>query len=274
MLNATTVLASDMDGTFIPLDGSEENRRDLLILSEELRRRRVELLYVTGRHFELAIEAVRSHQLPVPAWLICDVGTSIYRHLDGDQFRVEEAYWEHLAEIIGFLGMDRLQHQLAKINGLVLQPSEKQGRFKLSYDCDVQRLSELTDRLMETLSEVHAPYRVIPSVDPFTGGGLIDLLPRGVSKAYALEWWVEQQDRPADAIMFAGDSGNDLAALSAGYRSIVVGNARTTVIDQVAAAHQEAGWHDRLFLSSKPATSGVLEGFRHFVGDSPSSQSS
>ena len=273
MLNATTVLASDMDGTFIPLDGSEENRRDLQILSEELRRRRVELLYVTGRHFELALEAVRLHQLPVPAWLICDVGTSIYRHLEGHQFRVEQAYWEHLADIIGHLGMDGLRHRLSGINGLVLQPPEKQGQFKLSYDCDVDRLTELTDQLMESLSQDHAPFRVIPSVDPFTGGGLIDLLPRGVSKAYALEWWVEQHDRPAEAIMFAGDSGNDLAALSAGYRSIVVGNARTTVIDQVAAAHQQAGWHDRLFLCSKPATSGVLEGFRHFA-DGASSQSS
>ncbi len=262
----TTVLASDMDGTFIPLDGNEENRSDLQVLSEELHCRRVELLYVTGRHFELAMEAVRAHQLPVPAWLICDVGTSIYRHVDGDRFRAEEAYWGHLAEIVGPLGVDRLQRQLAKMDGLVLQPAEKQGRFKLSYDCDVQRLSELTERLIETLGEVHSPYRVIPSIDPFTGGGLIDLLPRGVSKAYALEWWVEQQDRPADAIMFAGDSGNDLAALSAGYRSIVVANARSTVIDQVAAAHQEAGWHDRLFLASKPATSGVLEGFRHFAG--------
>ncbi len=64
--------------------------------------------------------------------------------------------------------------------------------------------------------------------------------------------------------MFAGDSGNDLAALSAGYRSIVVGNASKSVVEEVTAAHRAAGWQDRLFLASRPATSGVLQGFRYF----------
>lgn len=265
MRSELTVLASDMDGTFIPLDGNEENQRDLEILSNELHRKNAALVYVTGRHFELAMEAVYSYRLPVPGWMICDVGTSIYRHVGGHEFRAEESYADHLTEIVGDLGVDRLRNSLDEIDGLVLQPPEKQSRFKLSYDCDAARLDELTQQVLRVLDNADAPYREIASIDPFTGGGLIDLLPRGVSKAYALEWWVEVQGRPADTIIFAGDSGNDLAALSAGYCSIVVGNARTSVIDQVAAAHQQAGWHDRLFLANKPATSGVLEGFRHFA---------
>ena len=269
MVDRPSVLASDMDGTFIPLDGNEENQRDLGLLTDELRRHRVELLYVTGRHFDLAMEAVRRHALPLPAWLICDVGTSIYHRDEDNEYRLEEAYAKHLDEIVDQMDVNRLHEQLLGIEGLVLQPPEKQGRFKLSYDCDAQRLIELTQQVLETLSLTGAPYREIASVDPFTGGGLIDLLPRGVSKAYALEWWVEEHDRPSNAIIFAGDSGNDLAALSAGYCSIVVGNARSAVIDQVAKAHQEAGWHDRLFLASKPATSGVLEGLRHFTAHHP-----
>ena len=48
-----SVLASDMDGTFIPLDDSSQNRRDLTTLTDELQRRQMELIYVTGRHYEL-----------------------------------------------------------------------------------------------------------------------------------------------------------------------------------------------------------------------------
>jgi hypothetical protein len=42
-----------MDGTFIPLDGNLQNRRDLKTLAAEIRLRKLELVYVTGRHFEL-----------------------------------------------------------------------------------------------------------------------------------------------------------------------------------------------------------------------------
>lgn len=269
MNEAVAVLASDMDGTFIPLDDSQENQRDLQVLSCELSRRGVELLYVTGRHFELAMDAVQTHGLPLPAWLICDVGTSLYHRGGDDSFCIDQHYAQHLQDIVGSLSAEALSQQLAGIDGISLQPAEKQGRFKLSYDCDASRLQERCDRVQERLIQVQAPYRIIASVDPFTGGGLIDLLPSNVSKAYALRWWVSSHERPADSVMFAGDSGNDLAALSVGYQSIVVGNAAASLIEQVTRAHREAGWQDRLFLATKPATSGVLQGLRHFLGEAP-----
>ena len=267
MDKTTAVLASDMDGTFIPLDGNRENQQDLQVLSCELSRRGVELLYVTGRHFELAMEAVQAHGLPLPAWLICDVGTSLYHRVDGDPFCLDESYVQHLQDIVGSLSVQELSQQLAGMDGLSLQPAEKQGRFKLSYDCDAARLQERCDRVQERLVQLQAPYRIIASVDPFTGGGLIDLLPSNVSKAYALRWWVSAHERAADSVMFAGDSGNDLAALSVGYQSIVVGNAASSLVEQVTKAHAEAGWRKRLYVASKQATSGVLKGLRHFLGD-------
>ena len=110
----------------------------------------------------------------------------------------------------------------------------------------------------------HIPYSVVQSVDPFTGSGLIDLLPKGVSKAYALAWWSQHVGLNSTAIVCAGDTGNDLAALTAGYRAIVVGNAERSLAKQVQEVHQRAGWSDRLYLARKPATSGVLEGCRWF----------
>jgi hydroxymethylpyrimidine pyrophosphatase-like HAD family hydrolase len=86
----------------------------------------------------------------------------------------------------------------------------------------------------------------------------------GVSKAFAIDWWCRDQQLSADEVVFSGDSGNDYAALTAGYRSVLVGNASRDLASRVQLAHQENGWPDRLCLASQHATSGVLEGLRHF----------
>lgn len=259
-----SVLATDMDGTFIPLDGNEENRRDLEILRAELQSRALELLYVTGRHYELVLDAIRSHDLPEPRWLVCDVGSSVYQGDASGGHRKVSDYDDHLTEIVEAFDVPTLKDLFSSMSEMRIQESEKQGRFKLSYYCDAGILSELSAQLAQSLQENGAPYRLISSVDPFTGEGLIDFLPKGVSKDYALRWWVGHTRRDEQEVVFAGDSGNDLAALTAGYRSIVVANADPAVARQARLAHQSAGWTDRLFLAAKPATSGVLEGLNHF----------
>lgn len=114
------------------------------------------------------------------------------------------------------------------------------------------------------LDEWSAPYSLIHSIDPFNGDGLIDLLPRGVSKAFALSWWSRHVGISHEAVVYAGDSGNDLAAFTAGYRTIVVGNAARSLCKQVRDSHEQAGWRDLLFVAQAHATSGVLAGCKMF----------
>ncbi len=258
------ILATDLDGTLIPLENNPQNVRDLDELAAQLAKHNVTLIHITGRHFELALAAIKEHALPEPDWLICDVGTSIYHRHESGELAMVEAYQQHLSEIIASLPIDQLQQKLATIDGLRLQESEKQGPFKLSYYADAEQLDDLVERIERQLEKCAAPYSIIQSVDPFNGDGLIDLLPSDVSKAHALAWWVDENDLHRDAIVFAGDSGNDLAALTAGYRAIVVGNADRSVARQTYEAHRDAGWQNRLFLAELPATSGVLAGCRWF----------
>ncbi len=262
---AVNVLASDMDGTFIPLEGNQENRRDLEQLTDELQRHEVELVYVTGRHYELVLDAIQAYSLPNPRWLICDVGTSIYESPVASDHQLLQAYVTQLKDLVGEFDVAKLADLFSGIDALRLQEPQKQGQFKLSYYCDADLLDEISKRLSQLLDQGDAPYRIIASVDPFTGDGLVDCLPRGVSKAHALSWWVKHAGHDCERVVFAGDSGNDLAALTAGYRSIVVGNADRSVAEQASRAHQMAGWTDRLFIAAKPATSGVLQGLRHFI---------
>jgi sucrose-6F-phosphate phosphohydrolase len=260
----TGILATDLDGTLIPLDGNEVNRDDLRTLAEEIDRHRVPLLFVTGRHFESVTAVMDQHGLPQPDWVICDVGTSIYARAESGNLAIVDSYSQHLQRRIAALSIKRLQKELEPIAELRLQEPEKQGPFKLSYYSDSKILDEVAHSVQHRLDEIEAPYSIIASVDPFTNDGLVDLLPQGVSKAYALAWWVDHTKLPPDALVFAGDSGNDVAALTAGYRAIVVANAATKVVEAVRESHLRSGWSDRLHVAHAEATSGVLEGCRQF----------
>ncbi|WP_417392547.1 malto-oligosyltrehalose trehalohydrolase [Gimesia sp.] len=260
----TQVLATDLDGTLIPLNRDPQNQSDLRILAEQFQARGNSLIFVTGRHFGSVSQAIKDFQLPVPEWIICDVGTSIFQRQENEEFTLVTAYQDYQDQIIAAMSIETLREQLSAIDGLRLQESAKQGRFKLSYYADAAQLESLVDRIQEILTQTDAPYSIINSVDPFNGDGLIDLLPATVSKALALEWWTEKNGHDPRNIVFSGDSGNDLAALTAGYRTILVGNADRQLAQRVYNLHQTSGWKNRLYLAEGTATSGVLEGCRWF----------
>ncbi|QDU78651.1 Mannosylfructose-phosphate phosphatase [Polystyrenella longa] len=263
-MSTSQVLATDLDGTLIPLDGNPQNVADLQELNTKLREGDVTLVFVTGRHLDAIQALIVQHSLPVPQWIIGDVGTSLYQNVGDMDFSPVNGYVEHQAEITAAYPIKDLRHAFEGIVGLVPQEDEKQGQFKLSYYTDAERLRDLSDRLIELVEVNEAPYSLIQSIDPFTKGGLIDLLPKSISKAYALDWWHRHQDLDREQTLFAGDSGNDLAALVGGYRSIIVGNADPQLVDDVQTAHNKAGWHDRLHKATGVATSGVLEGCHQF----------
>ena len=263
-LNGRRVLATDLDGTLIPLSGNDQNRSDLITLSARLEQDDITLIYATGRRIESVVGAIEQFQLPTPDWAICDVGTSIFERTKSGEFRTVDDYQLSLDQIIAPMPIAKLRDQLQSIDGLRLQEEAKQGRFKLSFYADADRIVCLVDRIQQQLDQIGAPYSIVHSVDPFNGEGSIDLLPSEVSKAHAVRWWADRFQLVPDSIVFAGDSGNDLAALTAGYQTIVVANAAPAVAQRTYAEHRAAGWQNRLFFARGDATSGVLEGCSWF----------
>lgn len=261
MNDKPTVLATDLDGTLIPLGNDPLQRNDLLHLKDHFRSEADTLVFVTGRHLESTLQAILEYDLPQPDWIICDVGTSIYRCEDDGRLRLVREYYDLLSSILATQSMETLREQLTKRCELRIQEPEKQGAFKLSYYTDGSDVQAVSQRLKAELSD--EPFEVISSLDPFNGDGLIDLLPRNTSKAFALRWWSHATGNNTERIVYAGDSGNDLAALTAGYLAIVVGNADQQVVDQARSAHQGAAWERQLYIAKASATSGVLEGCRH-----------
>jgi HAD superfamily hydrolase (TIGR01484 family) len=266
--NPRTVLATDLDGTLIPLLGSSKCRQSLDTLRSELRRLPIMLVFVTGRNLDSVESAITEFDLPVPEWIICGVGTTIFQRStktdESPTFLSSRAYEQHLDTIVDGFRISDLQKRFRGIPGLRLQEEQSQGRHKLSYWADPPRLDSIVGTMQQRLEEDPVPYSIVASHDPTTGKGYVDLLPRNVSKAHALHWWAATVGVDPNSICFAGDSGNDLAAFVAGYLTIVVGNADRRIAEEVSQAHQAAGWSNRLCLATNPSTSGVLEGCRWF----------
>ncbi|KAA1262387.1 Mannosylfructose-phosphate phosphatase [Rubripirellula obstinata] len=267
MSDTPAVLATDLDGTFIPLSGNQDNRRDLNLLVDELRRRDMDLVFVTGRHLSSIVAVMESESLPTPNWIISNVGTSISRVESRDRIVPSSGYADHLSQIISAYPIEQLRQEFLAFEDLTAQEAEKQSQFKLSFYCDADSIDELSQQIQDHLNQHASPYRLIASVDPFNGDGLVDLLPAGVSKAYAIDWWCQNLRLNPNEVIFAGDSGNDFAALTAGYRSILVGNASRDLASRVQESHASNDWHDRLCLPTEQATSGVLTGLLYYCNN-------
>ena len=122
---AGQILATDLDGTLIPLSEDPRNTADLSLLAAQLTRHDVTLIYITGRHFALAAVAIEEHRLPQPDWLICDVGTSIFQRQRSGELAAVDAYRQHLGEIIAEMPIDDLMQHLSAIDGLRLSGTGK-----------------------------------------------------------------------------------------------------------------------------------------------------
>lgn len=259
------LLASDMDGTVIPTDADPRWQNAIASLRAAIESSSgLSLAYVTGRSLSLALEGIQSYQLPIPSTIVCDVGTSVY-HSAGSGFESDEAYEARMAEARGGLDLRVLRESLRTTPGLVLQPEDRQSQSKLSFflspDSDHDRIRGAVGA---ELDRVGASLQLVYSVDPIDGRGLLDLLPWGVAKDFALRYLHERLGLEPYRVVYAGDSGNDLEAFLAGFQSIVVGNAPSVVKEQVLAEGRERGVLDRLYFASEPFAAGVLEGCRHF----------
>ncbi|MEM9413281.1 MAG: HAD-IIB family hydrolase [Planctomycetota bacterium] len=259
-------LFTDLDGTLIPHETCRsENSADLMQLSELLSHENGGLVFVTGRHLRSALEAKEQFQLPTPSYIICDVGTTIAERSNG-KWQVSSAYRDYLADQTTGWSSNQLFERLKLGPETYFQEKEKQGQFKISLYTPARTLNTTVCELQDQIEKLEAPYSTVASVDPFTGDGLIDFLPRDVDKGSAARWLAAELEIPfTESVIFSGDSGNDTAAITSGCKAILVANADRQLATSVAQTMQNAGVRDKLFLATRPATSGVLEGLKHFL---------
>lgn len=257
-----TLLASDLDGTLIPLERTPDRLQEVRELVSAIEAvPGLRLAYVTGRHLELARTGIAEIGLPEPDWFVCDVGTSVYQRTELG-YVADERYRDAMRLAFGGLTGVEVEQAIGSLEGISLQEAEKQAEFKVSYYTD-GRHEGFVDAVQARLDTAGAKVSLVASFDPVSHRGLLDILPAGVAKDYAVQYLQERTGIEQGELIYAGDSGNDRAAMLSGYKAIVVGNADASLKRDLAA--QAAP--NRIYFARHPYAAGVQEGLRHFLGD-------
>lgn len=231
------ILATDLDGTF--LGGSEEARQALY---DSLSARDDALLiFVTGRDLDFIAELIEQPGMARPDYVIGDVGTTV---VQGADFRPVEPVQAEIARRWG----DAKERVLALLEGepgLELQPTPFRHRVSYWYEPALLR--------PETVAKVEAAgFDCLLSADTF-----LDVLPRGIAKGPTLLRLLEELRLPAERVLVAGDTLNDLSLFETGLKGVAVGNSEPKLLEAVAGL-------DRVYRSAGPGAAGIAEALRHF----------
>lgn len=274
-MGAARLFASDLDGTLLPNGVSPPPsgviRRTIEAL-RVLRIRGIPISYVTGRHYRLALRGIAEFDLPRPDHWICNVGTEV-RDANGE---LEPGWLARLGPALDLAAIDAAFARTCThgtLQGgapaLRLQEPERQGRHKVSFYCLTGPLPTATVSALEqglnqsNVSAGAGALRLIASADVGRGHGLLDVVPRHAGKAAAIAFLAEVLGVALADVVFAGDSGNDLDALTCGVLGVLVGNAdgevRKALTEAARAPEGALVYHAQAVYGD-----GVIEGLRHY----------
>ncbi len=266
------LLCSDLDRTILPNGLQAESPEARQILRRISQKEELTLIYVSGRSEPLLKKAIAEYDLPVPDLAIGDVGTTIYEP-DGGWSPWSDWMEEIAPDWQGKTWKD-LAEMFSDIDGIRLQEPEKQNTYKLSYYADPSAdhrplVMEVEQRLKERAIRAS----VIWSIDETENIGLLDILPQRATKLHAIRFAMKKLGFSETRTVFAGDSGNDLKALTSGLQAVLVKNATDHVRKEALAILTQRGIpKDRLYFAqgnflgmNGNYSAGVLEGLAHFL---------
>ena len=269
------LLCTDMDRTLLPNGHQTESPQARELFHRLVNREEVTLVYVTGRHRALVEAAIEEYRLPIPDFVICDVGTTIYR--------VQQNSWESQQDwqteiATDWAGYDHahLATRLKSFDRLELQETEKQNRLKLSYYVPLDGdYTELERKIYDLLQAEHIQASLIWSVDELKKTGLLDVLPARATKFHAVEFLRNLLGYKSEQTLYAGDSGNDMQVLISSIPSVLVANAAADVREKAVAYAQASGNRDALYLATGDYpgmngnySAGIIEGVAHYLPES------
>lgn len=266
------LICTDLDRTLIPNGPQSESPGARKYFSSLVERPEVVLAYVSGRHRKLVQKAINNYCLPMPDFVISDVGTTIY-HVGKDREWERQTEWEdRIAADWGGRTHSDLKRMLNDVHALRPQESAKQNNFKLSYYVPLQSNREaITALIKQRFEDVNVKASLIWSVDEPAGIGLLDILPAAASKFHAIEALMSIHGFSYDSTVFCGDSGNDIEVLASPIPAVLVANSQPDVRELATLLANENGYTQELYIAKGDFLSmngnysaGMLEGIAHY----------
>jgi mannosylfructose-6-phosphate phosphatase len=234
------LLIADLDETLLGDDASLRRFAEW----HRPRAQWLKLVYASGRLHDAMRQVITHCALPLPEAVIAGVGTEIR------QFENRQPLAGWTDHFLSGWSAERTRTALARFNQLRLQPDQFQSQFKVSYYARGLRPAHF-----EWLHSALRAHRVHAELI-YSSNRDLDVLPRGANKGAAAAYLVRQGRWPAEQVLVAGDSGNDLALFRQGFRGIVVANAH----DELRALSGS-----RIYHSSLARAAGVLDGVQHWL---------
>jgi sucrose-6F-phosphate phosphohydrolase len=237
------LFSTDLDGTLL---GNPESARRFKQMWERLPvRGRPLLVYNTGRLVDDVRRLVDAGELPKPDLVIGGVGTQIVdfrKRTDVGDFTV------HLAE--GW-NLKKIRGVLRRHPEIRPQPAEFLHDFKSSWFLDNADAAGV-ERIRKELAEAGLEVNVV-----YSSARDLDIVPRAATKGGALQWLCGKLEIAPDAVLVAGDTGNDSTMF-------LLPDARGIIPENGLPELFEATVHLPVYTAREIMADGVIEGLRHF----------
>jgi HAD superfamily hydrolase (TIGR01484 family) len=269
------LICTDLDRTLLPNGPESESPVAREKFTRLVANPRVTLAYVSGRHRALVEQAIFNYRLPVPDFVVGDVGTTIYR-VGEEQAWTQLTTWEEVfaSDWAGRTHGD-LKALLHDLPALRLQEVSKQNDYKLSYYVPLQSDRDaLSAVIRHRFEEAGIRATLIWSTDEPMGIGLLDILPERASKLHAVEALMKFNGFDYSNTVFCGDSGNDIEVLASRIPAVLVANGHADVKELARRLADEKGFGSQLYIAqggymgmNGNYSAGILEGIAHYHPD-------
>ena len=233
------LLATDLDGTF--LAGSAAERRQLYRLIET--HPDVRTVWVTGRGIETVLPLLSDPLMPVPDYLVCDVGATVIATADMQPLQPLQSEIESR-----WPGDKAVVEMMAQFDALVRQDVPQQRRC--SYYCEPRDLLRLRP-------QIEAQARLLNCEVLYSADRYLDILPHGTHKGSTLLALTEYMAIAPSQVLVAGDTMNDLSMFFLGFKGVCVGESEPALLQATR------GLADVLHAESI-GCAGILAALRHF----------
>ncbi len=272
MMAERLLICTDLDRTLIPNGPQPESAGAREHFAALAARPEVTLTYVSGRHRALVEKAITHYCLPLPDFVVGDVGTTIY-HVGLQQDWARQRSWEEeIAQDWGGKTHGDLRAMLHDLPALRPQEDDKQNEYKLSYYLALQSdRQSLSTSICQRLEAEDVNANLIWSIDEPAGVGLLDVLPARASKYHALESLMKHHGFTYQNTVFCGDSGNDMEVLASPIPAVLVANSQPDVRELALRLAAEKGHSQQLYIAqghfmgmNGNYSAGMLEGIAHY----------
>jgi sucrose-6F-phosphate phosphohydrolase len=268
------LICTDLDRTLIPNGEQPESPQARPLFRQLVSHPSIILVYVTGRDQVLVQDAIAEYELPIPNFVIADVGSSIYEIKDNQWLRLTD--WDKQISVDWqYKTQPDLVAFFTDFDHIKLQEITKQGLHKLSYyvSLDIE-LEPIITKIRAKLEEEKIQANIIWSIDEKAQIGLLDILPLSANKYHAIAYLMKKQNFTLDNTIFSGDSGNDLDVLMSPIKSILVANAHLEVKETIQSKIEQTGLKDSIYIAQGKSSklngnysAGILEGISHYFPD-------